>query len=56
MGTGAKPEPDRETDQDLVPEPTDEVEKGSEGGESAGHAGQQHQLPWSLHGPVHGRQ
>ncbi len=27
MGTGAKPEPDRETDQDLVPEPEDEEQK-----------------------------
>ena len=27
MGTGAKPEPDRETDQDLVPESEDEEQK-----------------------------
>ena len=33
MGASAKPEPDRETDQDLVPEQEDEAEEGGEGGE-----------------------
>ena len=27
MGTGAEPEPDRETNQDLVPEPEDEEQE-----------------------------
>ena len=31
MGIGAKPEPDRETDQDLVPEPPDEAQEGAQG-------------------------
>lgn len=37
---GARAVPDRATDQDLVPEPTDEVEKGDPGHQGAQRAGE----------------
>lgn len=37
---GARAVPDRATDQDLVPEPTDEVEKGDSGHQGAQRAGE----------------